>query len=187
MLNIMYKEIPGYNGCYKIGSDGSVWNRKKRMKTFIINSGYEAIILTFNTQRKHHLIHRLVAVAFVNNPENKKEVNHINGIKLKNNVENIEWCTSAENKRHAFDTGLRKYKYNKGLKTSKVSKYYNVGFDNARQKWKAAIRLNGVTHHQKRFDIEEDAALHVNWALDQMGLTDRLRNTIHNYTPNDHP
>ena len=181
MLNVTYKEIPGYNGYYTVGDDGSIWNPKKRMKTFIINSGYEGIILTFNSQRKHHLIHILVAQAFKENPENKPEVNHDDGNKLNNNAYNVDWCTSAENKLHAKENGLWVYNVpTKGIKLSNKSKYYNVGWDQTRKKWKAAIRLDSKTYFQKRFDDEDQAALHVNWALDQLSLNDRPRNIIRN-------
>lgn len=181
MLNITYNEIPNYNGYYLIGTDGSVWNRRKQLKTYIINAGYEAIIFQVNGVRKHHLIHRLVAEAFIPNPASKREVNHINGDKLKNDVCNLEWCTSSENKQHAKQNGL--WVYNRpstGIKLSNKSKYHNVGWDESRNKWRAAVRLNGKTYYQKRFNSEEEAALHVNWILDKLGLTDRPKNIICN-------
>lgn len=179
MLNITYKKIEGYNGYYLIGSDGSIKNTHKTLKTFIINSGYKAIILTRNKTRKHFLLHRLVASYFLENTDNKKEVNHIDGNKLNNNVCNLEWVTSSENKLHAIDIGLKVYNNpTVGLKLSNKSKYHNVGWDKKRNKWKAAIRHNNKTYFQKRFDSELDAALHVNWALDELKLTDRPRNKV---------
>lgn len=179
VLNITYKEIEGYNGNYFIGSDGSVSNRRKSMKTYLNNKGYVCLKLVHNKVKKHCLVHRLVAQHFIPNPENKQEVNHIDGDKLNNAVDNLEWVTPSENKKHALATGLKVYNNpTKGIKLSSSSKYHNVGYDAQRNKWRAAIRVNGKTCFQKRFDTEEEAALHVNWALDQLGLHDRPRNII---------
>lgn len=181
MLNITYKEIKDTNGYYLIGSNGAIKNRQKELKTYIINSGYVAIKLTAGGKRKHRLLHCLVAEAFIPNEDCNKEVNHIDGNKLNNNVCNLEWVSSSENKRHAIDIGLKIYNNpTKGLKLSNKSKYHNVGYDKFRDKWRAAVRVDGKTYHQKRFDKEEDAALHVNWALDQLGIDDRPRNIICN-------
>lgn len=181
MLNITYKELNDYNGYYLIGCNGTISNRSKELKTYINNSGYVCIKLTKGGINKHRLIHRLVAETFIPNPDDKREVNHIDGNKLNNNVCNLEWVTSSENKLHALRTGLKTYNVpTKGIKLSNSSRYHNVGFDAGRRKWRAAIRLNGKTYFQKRFDSEEAAALHVNWALDELKLFDRPRNVICN-------
>ena len=170
-----------YNGYYLIGDNGTISNRTKELKTFINNSGYVCIKLTNGGVKKHRLIHRLVADLFIENPDDKREVNHIDGNKLNNNVCNLEWVTSSENKAHAKAEGL--WVYNKpktGIKIGNTSKYHNVTWDRARKKWKASVFHNNKPHKQKRFETEEEAALHVNWILDELKLTDRPRNVICN-------
>ena len=181
MLNITYKEMNDYNGYYLIGDNGTIRNRSKQLKTFINNSGYECIKLTNGGKIRHCLIHRLVAETYIPNLEGKREVNHIDGNKLNNNVCNLEWVTSSENKLHALDTGLKIYNLpTLGKKLSNKSQYHNVGYDKVRSKWKASVRHEGKTYFQKRFDTEEVAALHVNWILDELKLNDRPRNVICN-------
>ena len=75
----------------------------EREMTYTVNNrGYLSVVV----RRKTHMLHRLVAQAFIPNPDNKPFVNHIDGNKLNNRVENLEWCTTAENNRHARETGL---------------------------------------------------------------------------------
>lgn len=78
----------------------------KELKPEISNTGYYRILLSVNGKHKHYLLHRLVAEAFLENPDNLPQVNHKNGNKLDNNVSNLEWCTSQENNKHAYKHGL---------------------------------------------------------------------------------
>lgn len=68
--------------------------------------GYLYVDLYKNAKSKRLYIHRLVAQAFIPNHENKSEVNHINGIKSDNRLENLEWCTPSENRKHAYENNL---------------------------------------------------------------------------------
>ncbi len=104
-------EIPDTGGVYKISRGGIVlslnYYQKKiphLLKQRVDKYGY----LTSRINNKNNLIHRLVAKTFIPNPENKPCVNHINGIKTDNRVENLEWNTVAENNLHRFRTGLCK-------------------------------------------------------------------------------
>lgn len=73
-----------------------------------INKWYKVVNLFVNSKSRHHSIHRLVALAFIQNPENKPQVNHKNGIKSDNHVNNLEWVTAGENIKHAFDNWLNR-------------------------------------------------------------------------------
>lgn len=94
---------------YYVTDTGDVYSRNYhrtgRIKKLVlqkIKKGYVRVDLCKNTQRIHKQVHRLVAEAFIPNPENKPQVNHINGITNDNRVENLEWATESENQLHRF-------------------------------------------------------------------------------------
>lgn len=94
---------------YEITETGKIFNTKsnKYLKTRFNEFGYEcASLLNDEGHRQNVKVHRLVAMAFIPNPENKPEVNHIDGDKSNNNVSNLEWVTSKENKAHAWKNKL---------------------------------------------------------------------------------
>jgi hypothetical protein len=109
----IWKKIEGFEN-YSVSSEGRVRHDKNDnlKKPGITNKGYLTInfMATKFNNRKCPKIHRLVAQAFLPNPNNYKEVNHLNGIKTDNRVENLEWCSGSQNVKHSFQIGLQKGK-----------------------------------------------------------------------------
>jgi hypothetical protein len=99
------------------------------LKSVKQNGGYYAVDLVKNKKVKRYLVHRLIAIAFLENKDNKPQVNHINGLKLDNRLENLEWNTCSENQKHAIRIGLRSTKGEKNsqskLTEDKVLEIFN--------------------------------------------------------------
>jgi hypothetical protein len=120
----VFKDIPNYEGLYQVSNYGRVKGlerkviRSRNPVTFRTNkgriikpttnqSGYLYIGLCKDGKLKVYILHRLIALTFIPNPNNKETINHINGIKSDNNINNLEWNTVSENHKHAYKTGLR--------------------------------------------------------------------------------
>ena len=161
MKNIeeIWKDIKGYEGYYQVSNLGRIksLDRMKNnqyneyfmsgriLKSSIIkDKGYCRVSLNNGKGRKSKRVHRLVAEAFIPNLENKPEVNHIDGNKLNNCADNLEWCTNKENIEHSIKTGLRKnYK----------------GCSNVSSKFKEEDILFIREHYKKRDPIYGGVAL----------------------------
>lgn len=108
------KDIPGFEGYYAINEIGEVYglpritiDRHKlplrKMKTFIGTTGYRMVSLYKERQQKMVRVHRILGKLFIPNPLNKKTINHKNGIRTDNRLENLEWSTQSENVKHSYD------------------------------------------------------------------------------------
>lgn len=92
------------------GIKNTAYNKERILKPSKNDQGYLVVDLfndNCNRRRKNHKVHRLVAELFIPNPENKLEVNHKDGNKQNNKVDNLEWATKSENTKHAYRIGLR--------------------------------------------------------------------------------
>jgi hypothetical protein len=123
----IWKDVSGYEGLYQVSNlgrvksvprcdkvtytSGTVWYRNRKGRIIHQNNhlnGYKLVNLCKDGTSKTYFVHRLVANAFLPNPSSLPQVNHKDGDKDNNSIENLEWCTCKENVKHAFLIGLRK-------------------------------------------------------------------------------
>lgn len=104
----IWKDVNGYEGLYLVSRDGQIKGIKsgKILKQCVAKSGYKIVGLCSHGVRKNVQVHRIIALAFLQNSQNKPEVNHKDGCKTNNAIENLEWATRQENSQHAFENGL---------------------------------------------------------------------------------
>lgn len=180
----IWKDIEGYENMYQVSNKGRVRsldrldvrsdgsrgsNRRLRgapLKLSVNKGGYYIASLYKNRKKKTASVHRLVAITFIDNPDNKRTVNHINGIKTDNNSKNLEWATHKENSQHGWDTGLITPSHNNINGNAQGEKHHgakltvkDVRFilDN--------VRKNGGTMSQRElgrhFGVSQSAVYHI--------------------------
>lgn len=140
---------------YKVTRDGHVFSVKSNryIKETVNKDGYVRVTLSINGKVRTYLVHRLVAVVYVDNPNNYPEVNHKDENKENNSADNLEWCTSKYNNNY----GSRKIRY---AITKSEKSFYNqcgVGFHKRDSVWFANIRINGVLKHLGYFTSKQEA------------------------------
>lgn len=148
----IWRDIPGYEGKYQVSNFGRVrsvarwiyrdcrgfprFQKSRVLYQHANKDGYKTVSLMNGNIHKTHLVHRLVAKVFIPNDNFELDINHIDGVKDNNRVDNLEWCTRKENMRHAFAMGL-------------------VGYNNPSNKKKVRIFKDGF---EKVFECIEYAA-----------------------------
>lgn len=118
----IWRDIPNYEGLYQVSDLGRIKSLPKKRSGKFDNSelilksinkdGYIVVNLWKNKKKKTLRVHRLVAKSFIPNPKNLKIINHIDGNRSNNSVNNLEWCTYSRNTQHAYDIGLNKHTKN---------------------------------------------------------------------------
>lgn len=159
----IWKDIEGFPD-YEISTYGNVYSKRKdillRQQTNIW--GYHFVTLYNHEGSKMRTVHRLVAEAFIPNPFNKPQVNHIDGCKQNNIVTNLEWCTNSENELHAFELGLKRPTRQKMVRIIETGEVYESLHDCARKidgNFKAisnCIRGVSKTHKGYHFEVVEE-------------------------------
>ncbi len=141
-----FKTIDGYDN-YEVSNKGNIRNKttNKFLQGSIGRNGYLRITLTKNDKKMTFSVHRLVAIAFIPNPENKLNTDHIDNNRLNNNVENLRWATFQENNRNCIISSKNKT----GIK--------GVYFNKKDKKWFAQIKIDGRTIHLGSFNTIDQA------------------------------
>jgi hypothetical protein len=147
----IWKDVLGYEGVYQVNELGDVKSLKrntpgtftsydKLLKKGISTKGYYCYRLSKNGKSKNSLLHRLVAIAFIDNPNNEKCVNHKDGNPLNNCISNLEWCSYSYNSLHGYRSNGRKNPMRKltEVQVSEIKKkldpyYYGLGVKLAKE------------------------------------------------------
>jgi hypothetical protein len=167
-MNYLIKPVNGYEGYYEIDNNGIVYGverlvkkwdglrkiEKRIIKQSISRNGYLRVNLSKNGICKKYLVHRIVAIAFLLNDKNKPEVNHVDGNKINNSLENLEWVSKSENIKHAINKLNKKI----GFQNIKGEVWYKkINIDNPAKKTVLMFDKNNV--FIKEFNSLTDAGI----------------------------
>ncbi len=166
-MNEIYKTIEEYDN-YSISNYGNIMNKHgKILKTELSDDGYYTVRIQISGKPKRFLLHRLIAKAFIPNPENKSYVDHIDRNRTNNNLDNLRWATVQENNQ------------NKNKQQRNKSGYLGVSFDNINNMWRSYLSLNGKFYGKRFTTIEEAIVYRAELERIHYGL-DREKNITNN-------
>ena len=156
----IWKDVVGFEGIYQVSNLGKVkslkFGKEKYLSITKSSIGYLNTKLQLNKKNKSFLVHRLVAETFIKNEFNKPCVNHINGIKTDNRVENLEWCTHKENTEHSLKNDLIKTGCNR-----KQSKLSLKDIEYIRKNYKEKDKKNGGYKLAEMFGVSRNCISNV--------------------------
>ena len=140
------KDIIGYEGLYAIEEDGRIWNckYKKYLSGYYGNDGYKRMCLRKNANKEYFLLHRLIALAYIPNPDNKPYIDHIDRVRNNNSINNLRWVTKMENNQ------------NMSLYNTNTTGEKNISVDKRRNHFRVTIERN-KTIYSKRFKTLQEA------------------------------
>ena len=168
-----WKDIKGFKGIYQISNTGFVKSlRRKRgvcsggervvkesvLKNSLNNTGYHRVNLSNMRNNNYKLVHRLVCIAFIPNPKNKRTVNHKNGIKTDNHINNLEWATDAENIRHSREVLGNTYNKRRVIDTSTGEEFETLKDIVSKTKFSKphlCAMMNGIYPNKTTFEYIE--------------------------------
>lgn len=149
----IWKDVVGFEEYFSVSNLGRVRSKRKPnhiYKLSLEGKGYLRFGTTINGIHNTYKVHRLVAITFIPNPENKSQVNHIDGDKLNNRVDNLEWVTNSENIQHAYDIGI---KSNPKGENSHMAKLTQEDVDFIRKNYKARDKVFGRKALAIKFNV----------------------------------
>lgn len=142
MVEEIWREVVGYEGKYSVSTWGMVRNGSGDILCPWLSMGYPYVGLWKNGEQEKVAVHRLMAIAFLPNPLNHPQVNHIDGIKSHNTIDNLEWASAKENSDHACSTGLVERK----LMPEEISEIKALRTRKPLMGMKAVAKLFGIHH-----------------------------------------